>query len=603
MSELFYEGLKHQLEDAFGYKKNGQWQCISHIELQARVESLALAFGLHGLKKGDRVGILSENRPEWAIVDFACALCGLVSVPIYHTLSPEQVKFILKDSACTWLCVSSCQILKKHQESIQQLSGLENLLIFDPSEEGQKCERKRIFTWDRIMHDGEALSGQRIEIRKRLIDQSPDDLLTLIYTSGTTGDPKGVMLTHGNLASNVFHTLEMELESIQPARGDRALSVLPLSHVFERMAGHYTLFYLGVSIYYAESLLALQQNLLEIQPHILAAVPRIFEKIYLKVRDAAMGDNALSHLIFKMAQSTCHRVVRHLYLDRRPPIHLRIPWQWADRLLLSKVREKTGGRLRFAISGGAPLDPTVMEFFWAMGLPIYEGYGLTETSPVITVTRRGRVKPGHVGSAILKSHLDKPFLKFAPDGEILVCGPNVMKGYWNNEAATREVFDEEGYFHTGDIGTIDPQGRVKITDRKKELIITSGGKKVAPQPIENLLRMDPAIHQAMLLGDGQDHISALVVPNLTFLKRHAKKNKLKFKDDSEMLQNERIRKLIQSRIEKINQKLSNFERVRKFELIAEEMTQENGQLTPSLKIKRRIVRAAHPEAIQKLYEK
>lgn len=532
-------------------------------------------------------------------MDYACAVSGLVSVPIYHTLTPDQTAYILKDAGARWVCVGSPALLNKMREALAGLEELETILLF----QGQPSEvkGKQVITWAQLQEEGAALESRRPEVRRWASERKPEELLTLIYTSGTTGDPKGAMLTQGNLASNVQMTVDVELDTLQPQKGDRCLSVLPLSHIFERMAGHYTMFYLGVAIYYAESLLSFPQNLLDVRPQILLAVPRIFEKVYAKVRDAATGGGLLKRMVFGWAVDICHRVVPYLYLDKQPPLFLRLPWRLADRILLSKVREKTGGRLRFSISGGAPLNGEVMQFFWAMGIPIYEGYGLTETSPVLTVARRGRIKPGFVGPAILKTWNDKPFLKIAEDGEILAYGPNVMQGYWRNPKATAEVFDEEGYFHTGDIGAIDPQGRVKITDRKKELIVTSGGKNVAPQPIENLLRADKYIEQAVVIGDKQNYLTALIVPHFPALQTWCRSRHLHLGTEAEMVAHPKVIEKMMSRVERVNAQIENYERIRKIALLDQEMTVESGLMTPSLKVKRRVVAEVFADTIERMY--
>jgi len=444
ISEIFYEALRLDLPEAFAAKTEGIFRPISHRELHERVDRLALAFHARGLRPGDRIALLSENRPEWAIADFACALSGLISVPIYQTLNAEQTAWIVRHSGASWIVCSTPAQLNKVKAFKDDLPDLQTVVLIDgeaPSDfEGE------VLRWNQLQEEGATLDEQRPEVRRWAAERKPDDLLTIIYTSGTTGDPKGAMLSHGNVATNIVSAVEIALPALRPERGDRCLSVLPLSHIFERTGGHYAMFYLGVAIFYSESLIALPQNLVEVRPTVLMAVPRIFEKVYGKVRDAATGGGVLKRLVFGWAVGICHRVVRHLYLDRQPPFFLRLPWRLADRLLLSKVREKTGGRLRFSISGGAALDPGVMEFFWAMGIPIYEGYGLTETSPILTLNRQGKVRPGYVGQPISRTWKDKPFLKLAPDGEILAHGPNIMRGSWNNEEATRQVFDAEGYF-------------------------------------------------------------------------------------------------------------------------------------------------------------
>jgi len=599
IAELFYESLQFDLPDAFASKSKGVYVTVSHRELQARVERLALALHARGLRPGDRLAILAENRPEWAIADFTCAVMGLVSVPIYHTLTPEQTAFIVRDSGARWILVSTSAQLAKLKATAERLPDLETVLFLDGAQ--QDCPGKASVSWATLQEEGQALEARRPEVRAWGRERTPGDLLTLIYTSGTTGDPKGAMLTQGNLASNIVGVVEVAIVALRPERGDRCLSVLPMSHIFERTAGHYTMYYLGFAIYYAESLISLPQNLLEVKPAVLMAVPRIFEKIYAKVRDAVSSGGFVSGMVFRWATATCHRVVRYLYLDREPPAALNVLWRIADRILLAKIREKTGGRLRFCVTGGAGLNPRIMEFFWAMGVPIYEGYGLTETSPILTLNRQGKVRPGYVGTPILRSWNGRPFVKLAADGEILCQGPNVMQGYWRNEEATRAVFDEDGYFCTGDVGEIDPQGRVKITDRKKEIIVTNGGKNIAPQPLENELREDLYIEQAVVVGDHRNHLSALIVPHFPALRAWCERKSLTFKDDTEMVAHPKVVAKLMTRVNHLNSKLPAYERIRKIALLDKELTAEGGLLTPSLKLKRRVVNDAFKDVIEGLY--
>ncbi len=602
IADLFYDTLKFDLPDAFAAKAGGAYRPISHRELQVRVERLALALHARGLRSGDRLAILSENRPEWAMADFACALLGVVSVPIYHTLTADQTAYILQDAGARWLLVSNPAQLAKVRPALDRLPDLETLLILDGNgEEPTECAGKTRVTWSRLQEEGEAQDGRRGEVRAWAGERRPEDLLTLIYTSGTTGEPKGAMLSHGNIASNLTATIEIAILALRPVRGDRCLSVLPLSHIFERTGGHYAMFQLGIAIYYAESLISMPQNILEVRPAVLMAVPRIFEKIYAKVRDAVSSGGWTRRMVFRWATATCHRVVRHLYLDRRPRAFLNLSWQLADRILLSKVREKTGGRLRFCVTGGAALNPQIMDFFWAMGVPIFEGYGLTETSPILTLNRLGRVRPGYVGTPVLKTWNGRPFLKLAEDGEILCQGPNIMQGYWKQEAATREVFDEEGYFHTGDVGEMDPQGRVKITDRKKEIIVTNGGKNVAPQPLENELREDFYIEQAIVVGDRRNHLAALIVPHYSALRAWCERKDLAFADDAEMVAHPRVVAKLMTRVNHVNAKLPAYERIRRIALLPQELTPASGLLTPSLKLKRREVNEAFKDTIEGLY--
>ena len=608
IAELFYESLKYDLPDAFAAKSQGQYQPLSHRDVQLRVERLALAFQARGLVRGDRVAILAENRPEWALADFTCAIMGLVSVPIYHTLTPDQTGYILQDCGARWIIVSTSAQLSKVKATLPRLPELEAVLVLDEGAGASVGMRrafaeaaKEIHSWAQLQAEGELLDARRPEVRGWAAERRPEDLLTLIYTSGTTGDPKGAMLTQGNLASNIVGVVEVAIAALRPRRGDRCLSVLPMSHIFERTAGHYTMYHLGFAIYYAESLISLPQNLLEVQPAVIMAVPRIFEKIYAKVRDAVTSGGFFRRMIFRWATDTCHRVVRYLYLDRQPPAILNLLWRIADRILLAKIRAKTGGNLRFCVTGGAGLNPRIMEFFWAMGVPIYEGYGLTETSPILTLNRQGKVRPGYVGHAIMRTWNGRPFLKLAEDGEILAQGPNIMQGYWQNEAATREVFDADGYFCTGDVGEMDPQGRVKITDRKKEIIVTNGGKNIAPQPLENELREDPYIEQAIVVGDHRNHLAALLVPHYPTLRAWCGRKDLIFADDAEMVAHPKVLAKLMKQVNHLNSSLPAYERIRKIAILEKELTPESGLLTPSLKLKRRVVNETFKAIIEGLY--
>jgi len=367
------------------------------------------------------------------------------------------------------------------------------------------------------------------------------------------------------------------------------------------MAGHYLMFHCGTSIYYAGSLQTLAQDLQDVAPTVILTVPRVFEKIYARVRDAVSEGGLAKRLLFRWATILSRRRLPALLTGREPGLGLRILGTLMDRLIYSRIRARTGGRLRFAVSGGAPLGPRILEFFWAMGVPVYEGYGLTETSPVLTLSRQGSVRAGYVGQPILDTWQGLPFLKLSKEGELLCRGPNIMAGYWRDEAATREAIDADGYFHTGDVGELDEAGRIKITDRKKEILVTSGGKNVAPQPIENLLRADKYISQAMLIGDGRNYVTALIVPHYPVLRRWADYKELPYADDASLAALPEAVDKIQRRVERVNALLSNYERVRKVVLLDRELTAEEGFLTPSLKVKRRAVTAAFAPLIEALY--
>ena len=595
IAQLFYAAAGKNLPDALAAKRDGAYEPISHQEVVARVERLALAMAARGLKAGDRLAIMSENRPEWAIADFACAIQGIPDVTIYATLNGPQAAFILRDSQSRWVLCSTREQLDKVLAHWDSLPDLEAAVLMDgelPAGTG-----RTLVLWSELQREGEAMEARRPEVSAWGAQRKATDILTLIYTSGTTGDPKGAVLTHGNLVSNVVSAAEV----VDLTSNERALSFLPLTHIFERMAGHFLMFHVGAAIYYAESVNTVAADLLVVRPTVLASVPRIYEKIFAKIYDTVSAGSFLKRLIFHWAMLAGRQAAPYLMKGEEPPTWKGMWYRTARAIVFEKIRQRTGGRLKVAISGGAPLGGKIMEFFWIIGLPILEGYGLTETSPVITVNRPGEVVPGCVGRPLYTEWNGRPFVKIAEDGEILCQGPNVMVGYWNNEKATQEAIDADGYLHTGDIGHFDDQGRLYITDRKKELIVTSGGKKVAPQPIENLLKGDKYISQAVLIGDQRNFISALIVPNFDSLVRWAGYKKIAFKTHADLIQNPQVVAKVGSRVERVNEHLSNYERIKKIVLLDEEMTLEGGQLTPSLKVKRRVVNQMYASQIEAMY--
>ncbi|MGA2079576.1 MAG: long-chain fatty acid--CoA ligase [Holophaga sp.] len=596
IADLFYSSINHDLPIALAGRVDGVYRPISHRELQAQVERLALALAARGLGRGDRLAILSENRPEWAIADYACALSGIVSVPVYPTLNPPQTGYILRHAGARWAVCSTSEQLDKVLELWPDLPDLETVVLLAgpaPAPPG-----RTVLAWEALMEEGARLESRRPEVRARARTVAPQDLLTVIYTSGTTGDPKGAMLTHANVVSNV----QAGLGILQPRPGERMVSILPLSHIFERTCGNYIMLYAGVSIYYAESFQTIPRDLLEVRPHVLLAVPRIYEKSYARILETVRSGGYLRQLVFNWAVVTGRRAVPYLYEGRRPRLDLRLAMKLFDRLVFRKVRERFGGRIRLAACGGAPVHPAILEFFWAAGIPIYEGYGLTETSPIVALCAQGEMRPGYVGRPIMDMWNGKPFLTLADDGEILCRGPNVMMGYWENEQATREVIDEQGYFHTGDVGELDVRGRLKITDRKKEILVTSGGKNVAPQPLENALRGDKYIEQAVVIGDRRHFISALLVPNFPELRRWAQHKHLPFTTDTELVALPEAKAKLMHRVQRVNAKFSNYEAIKKIILLDREMTPDSGLLTPSLKVRRRAVDQAFAARINELYD-
>jgi len=577
-------------------KQGETFSPISHAEIQAQVEHLALALDARGLAFGTHVAILAENGPEWAYTDYACAILGLPLTTIYATLNAAQAAFILKDSASVLVVCSNTAQLEKVLAHWDELPALKTAVLMRgdvPQGTGRD-----LLAWSELMAEGRALEARRPEVRAWAAQRKPEDLLTLIYTSGTTADPKGAMLTHGNVVSNVIASLK----ALPLREGDRCLSFLPLTHIFERMAGHYCMWHIGSAIYYAESVNTVAADLMVARPTVLCSVPRIYEKIYARIQDSVAAGSLLKRYIFHWAFGVGREAVGLLYEDKPVTGWLGFKYRVAKKLVFDKILARTGGRIRFACSGGAPLSAKLMEFFWIIGLPILEGYGLTETSPVICVNMPGAVAPGTVGHPLYDLWEGRPFLKIAEDGEVLCQGPNIMKGYWNNPKATEEAIDADGYFHTGDIGSLDEKGRLRITDRKKELIVTSGGKKIAPQPIENALKMDKYISQAVLIGDQRNFITALIVPNFDSLERWAGYKKLHYAHHRELTSLPIVMAKLMSRVEKVNATLSGYERIKKIAIIHHEMTVETGELTPSLKIKRRVVNQMYGGLIDTLYE-
>jgi long-chain acyl-CoA synthetase len=574
--QLYREAFRaHPKPDAFRHKVDGAWIDVSSRAAQDAIERVAAALAARGIRPGDRVGILSENRLEWALADLAILTAGAATVPIYATLTAPQARHILADSGTKFLFVSGPAQAAKVESIRGELPTLAEVVAFDGG-------------WDALlMSSPDAAAGARFGDLVK-----PSDVATLIYTSGTTGTPKGVILTHANLVSNVTDALR----DFEIGPDDTALSVLPLSHIFERMAGHYTMLSRAVTIAYAESVDALSANMQEIRPTIVLAVPRLFERIYQRVVDAAAAGGFVKNAIFARARSHALAWSRRRVQGESIPPNLALAHAVCDRLVYAKLRERTGGRIRFFVSGGAPLHAEIAEFFMGAGLTVLEGYGLTETSPVIAVNRPNANVPGTVGPPIANVTL-----KIAEDGEILVQSPGVMRGYWNLPEETALVM-AGGWFHTGDIGHLDARGHLVITDRKKDMLVTAGGKNVAPQPIENALKTSPLIAEAVLIGDQRPFIVALIVPAFEALEALAKTRGISFVTRGDLVKHPAVRALYEKEIEALTKDLAKFEQVKRFALLDREFTQDSGELTPTLKVRRKIVLARYEDAIATLYE-
>ncbi len=589
LNDLFFDAAaRHGQEPvAMRIKREGRWTPTSWPALYASVQHGHAALRELGLKEGDRVAILSENRPEWAMVDFACLAARLSDVPVYPTLPTHHIQYILDNSGARAIFVSTLTQLEKVLEVRAALPALEHIVLFDDVDVPDGVTLFKDF-----LALGESAVGRYPDWEAEARRATPDDLATLIYTSGTTGQPKGVMLTHGNITSNVVSCLQiLDIRST-----DECLSFLPLSHIFERMVGHYTLVYAGVLINYATSNDTVAAEIAEVRPTFLASVPRLYEKIYARAVESAMSAGGLKRAIFEWARATGETYLSYTLARRRVPLGLRFGMVIADKLVFGKVRARMGGRIRAMVSGGAPLNPEICRFFIAARMIIYEGYGLTETSPVITVNTAVMLKPGTVGRPIPGVEV-----KIAEDGEILTRGPHVMRGYFNNPEATAEAIDPEGWFHTGDIGEIDSEGCLRITDRKKDLIVTAGGKNIAPQPIEGLLKTNKFVSNAVMIGDKRRFPSMLLVPNFDTLATWLTIKGLPKLAPEQLVMMPEVQEKLAREARKSLRDLAQYETPKKFLLVAKDFTIEGGELTPKMSIRRKVVEERYKEQIEAMY--
>ena len=589
LTDLFYAAVAANRPDHLKVKRDGTWRDISSDEYRTAVEELSEGLVVLGVAPGDKVAILSENSPEWAYADFATLAARAVDAPVYATLTPDQVAYILNDSESKVVFVSTPAQADKVAAIRSQVPNVTHVIRMLETE-GFPAGTSSMAE---VRATGRALLQKDPDsVRRRAQGNRPDDLATLIYTSGTTGDPKGVMLSHDNLVSNV----QAGMQVLQFRPDDVALSFLPLCHSFERMAGHYLMLSAGATIAYAESVETVPQNMLEVRPTLMCSVPRLYEKIHARILDKVAADPPLRQKIFRWAMAVGRRRFQHQLAKTTPGPLLALQIGAAERLVFGKIKARTGGRLRLFVSGGAPLAKEIAEFFGAAGLTICEGYGLTETSPVISVNRPEAIRPGTVGQAI-----DRVEIKIAADGEILTRGPNVMKGYFKKPEATAEAIAPDGWLHTGDIGTLSDDGYLTITDRKKDIIVTSGGKNIAPQPIENLIKTHALIGEVVMVGNRRNFVSAVVVPAFDNLKEWARKKDLGALSRQEMIARSEVQALYEGIVGERTQHLANYEKIKKVVLVADEFSVDSGELTPTLKVKRRIVEKKLETAIDKLY--
>lgn len=583
LNQIFQETVaKHGAKVALRYKDNKIFRDITYRELGQRVKEMASGLAAMGVGKGDKVALLSENRPEWAITDLAVLSLGGVVVPIYPTLPAAQVAYIVENSEAKALVVSDGKQLKKAIEARKELPGLQFLVTMDAgptSDEADVLSPTQTFAG--IMEKGREnpMGDKEYEASWKAV--APDDLASFVYTSGTTGDPKGAMLTHRNFATNIDASIQFFAnDGDRITETDTFLSFLPMCHAFERTTGYYLPLRVGATVAYCEGVRTLTEDMAATQPTLMVCVPRVYEAVMERIMDAAEKQPEQKQRIFKKALKTGKALAQTKgfapFLSLENFVY--------DKLVFGKIRERFGGRIRFFVSGGAALNAETAYFFRSIGTPIAEGYGMTESAPVMSVNPPRENKIGTVGRVIPEGEF-----KIAPDGEILYRGPNVMKGYWKNETATAEVIDADGYLHTGDIGTLDAEGYLKITDRKKDIIVLANGKNVAPQPIEGEIKKSPFVSEIVLIGDKQNIITALVLPNKAKLTEWAKSENITFADDEALMRLPEARKKIKQEIDAHSADLADYEKVKKFTLLPVTFSVDSGELTPTLKIKRKVV--------------
>jgi len=591
-------------------KTDEPYETITWDQVFEDAHSLAAYMIKHGIEAGDRVAILSENRYEWAVVDLAMQLIGAINVSLYTSLPPKQCEYILKNSEAEMFFVSTGIQLKKAHEVFDNCEDLNRVIAFDEPNISSYLDDAYVSLFDEVMSEGlKELPKVEDEIDRRSKAIEPEDLATLIYTSGTTGKPKGAMLTHRNIVSNI----KAAHQRIDIMETDRCLSFLPLCHSFERTAGYYAMMAGGAEIYYAESVDTVAKNMTEAHPTIIMSVPRLFEKIYNLVSKSVEEGSTVKQKIFNWAQK-----VGRKYADGQRGL-VSMQKKLADKLVFDKLKERTGGRIRFFVSGGAALPAEIGHFFMGAGLHIIEGYGLTETSPVMCCNTYGDEQMGTVGkvlpgvtvaiqrledSKIIAeiSGEDYPTDHDSEQGEILCKGPNVMEGYWKNEEATREMIDDDGYLHTGDVGKF-VDGKLQITDRIKHMIVNAGGKNIYPGPIEDLFKTSKWIDQLVVVGERQPYMAALIVPDFEALEAHAEEEGIEYDSIEDLIQKDEIQKIYNKEVRSHSKDLASHEKLRDFRIVPNEFSVESGELTPTLKIKRRIVEDKYGHLIDDIFSK
>lgn len=591
VSELFTNTVtEYSSKELYYYKKGSDWSSINGKTILYTVTDITNALISKSVSKNTKVGILSTNSPKWAMIDYGIICSGSATVSIYPTLIPSQISYIVNDSGLKALFLENEDQLAKIIKIWEDCTSLEFVVMMNDSFDS---ETDKIIKFSTFLDVGMKYGNENPKsFEKSCSSITESDLLTLIYTSGTTGTPKGVMLTHGNLTANIKATLEAQ----QFEKNEIFLSFLPLSHVFERMCGHFCAFAIGATTYYAENMESVVDNMKIARPTRLISVPRLYEKIHAKIVTGIERAPKLKKIIFLWALSVGKQVSSLKYSNKSVNVFLNMKYKIAEKLIFDKVKHKFGGRLKNFISGGAPLSSKLADFFQSLGLLIVEGYGLTETSPIITANTAKNYKFGTVGMPL--SNVE---IRIAEDGEILAKGPNVMKGYYNKVEETNLAIDVDGWFHTGDIGEIDEDGYLKITDRKKSLIVTSGGKNIAPAPLENSILNSIYVEQCLVIGDGKNFISALIVPNYESLKNYLKRNNIDLNSREAMIEHKSVLNLFDKEISESMINFSKFERIKKYKLLTDLWTLENEEITPSMKVVRKKVISNYSNIIEEIY--
>lgn len=587
---LYKEHNSNREKPLLRYKKDGKFIGITKTEFGEQIEYFALGLKKLGIQRLDNIAIISENRPEWILSDMAILSLGAVNVPLYPILTADSIEYILNDSSSKGIIVSNKFQMNKIIKIKNQVKSLEFIISMNELE----FKEENAYSFTEVIQLGKEIYDENKNYVKNQLDKTEDtNLCTIIYTSGTTGTPKGVMLTHRNILSNVKSSSQL----FNIDENDEFLSFLPLCHIFERMAGYYLALSIGATISFAESIEKIAQNFLEVRPTVMGAVPRLFERMFSKVQKTIESQSSTKQKLFNWAIEVGRKYQKSKKSQEPMSISLTLKHKMADSLVLKKLRHKlTGGRLRFFISGGAALSRDLGEFFEAAGILILEGYGLTESSPVLTVNRENDYKFGSVGKTIPGVEI-----KIAKDGEILAYGPNIMTGYYNNKKETEKTIID-GWLHTGDIGVFDAEGFLLITDRKKHLFKTSGGKYIAPAPIESMFLGSKYIEQFVLIGDRRMFLSALIVPDFEALKEFADANRIAYSDERELVKLKQINELLDEELKKFQKNLANFERIRKFTLLEKPFTIEDGEMTPKLSLKRKVIEERYKDLIEDMYK-